>query len=94
MKRLGLFLLIPVIIPLVRAYSEDTIQANLFERSNICHNPKLGQTVTVDMEYTSYTGVVSEISENNIMISIDNEGIYHMLIYKSQIKKLIVEKYI
>ncbi|MEY2986216.1 MAG: hypothetical protein RJB24_445 [Candidatus Parcubacteria bacterium] len=86
MKRWVLFLLIPVIIPLFRAYSEDTLQSDTLKKSNICHNPKLGQTVTVDMEYTSYTGVVSELSEDGIIVSTDPERITHILIQTSQIK--------
>lgn len=90
MKRLGLLVLIPIIIPLFRACNEDNLQVNELERGDICYNPKPNQIITVYMDYVSYTGKVSEISEDDIIISMDRDGINYMVIFKSQIKGLIV----
>jgi len=88
MQRLTTLLLFFTLISLCSSCGEVRLKAATFQTRNICHNPKLGQTVTVDMEYTSYTGVVSELSEDGIIVSTDPERITHILIQTSQIKRI------
>ena len=92
MKQLTTLLLFPFITLLCTSCSEAHLKASTVKTKKACHNPKLGQVVTVEMDYTAYKGKLSQISKDEIIVSTDSQGITYIGIQSPQIKKIYCEK--
>ena len=68
MKQLTTLLLFPFITFLCASCSEAHLKASTVKTKKACHNPKLGQAVTVEIEYNAYKGKLSQISKDEIVV--------------------------
>lgn len=92
MKQLTALLLAPLITLLCASCSESNLKDSTVKAKKVCHNPKLGQVVTVEMDYTAYKGKLSQISKDEIIVSTDSQGITYVVIQSLQIKGIYYEK--
>ena len=92
MKNIATRLLIACITLLCTSCSEANLRDSTFKTKKVCHNPKVGQVVTVEMEYNTYKGNLSQISKDEIIVSTDSQGITYIGIQSPQIKKIYCEK--
>ena len=86
MKNIATRLLIACITLLCASCSEAYLKASTVKTKKVCHNPEVGQVVTVEMDYITYTGKLSQISKDEIIVSTDSQGITYVVIQSPQIK--------
>ena len=92
MKNIATRLLIACITLLCTSCSEANLKDSTFKTKKVCHNPKVGQGVTVEMKYNTYKGKLSQISKDEIIVSTDSQGITYIGIQSPQIKEIYCEK--